>query len=83
MQGGANAGHTIYDEEGNKYALHLIPSGILNKSAVCVVGNGVVVNLPGIFEEIDRLQAKGIPVTPDRLLISDRAHILFDFHKVI
>jgi Adenylosuccinate synthetase len=46
-QGGANAGHTIYDLEGNKYKLHLIPSGILNKKAQCVIGNGVVVHLPG------------------------------------
>ena len=41
-QGGANAGHTIYDDEGKKYALHLVPSGILNKKALCVVGNGAV-----------------------------------------
>ena len=47
LQGGANAGHTIYDLEGNKYALHLVPSGILNKEAQCVIGNGVVVHLPG------------------------------------
>lgn len=46
-QGGANAGHTIYDLEGNKYKLHLVPSGILNKDAQCVIGNGVVVHLPG------------------------------------
>ena len=46
-QGGANAGHTIYDLEGNKYKLHLVPSGILNKEAQCVIGNGVVVHLPG------------------------------------
>lgn len=54
-QGGANAGHTIYDLEGNKYALHLIPSGILNDKALCVIGNGVVVHLPGLFDEIDKV----------------------------
>lgn len=79
-QGGANAGHTIYDEQGNKYALHLVPSGILNPDAVCVVGNGVVVHLPGMFGEIKALEARGVQVQ-GRLLISDRAHVLFDLHK--
>jgi len=48
IQGGANAGHTIYNDEGQKFALHLVPSGILNEKAICVVGNGVVIHLPGI-----------------------------------
>ena len=52
-QGGSNAGHTIYDADGTKYALHLIPSGILNRQAQCVIGNGVVVHLPGLFDEVD------------------------------
>eukprot|EP00898_Chlorokybus_atmophyticus_P004635 jgi/Chlat1/5172/Chrsp33S05152 len=81
-QGGANAGHTIYDSEGRKYALHLIPSGILNQDAMCVIGNGVVVNLPGLFEEIDKLSERGVECA-GRLLISDRAHLLFDFHKEV
>lgn len=81
-QGGANAGHTIYDDEGNKYALHLVPSGILNKQAVCVVGNGVVVHLPGLFEEMDELSSKGVDFA-GRLKISDRAHLLFDMHKEV
>ena len=59
-QGGANAGHTIYDDDGKKYALHLVPSGILNKNATCVVGNGVVVHLPGMFDEIDALLKAGV-----------------------
>jgi len=54
-QGGANAGHTIYDESGKKYALHLVPSGILNPEALCIVGNGVVIHLPGFFDEIDKV----------------------------
>lgn len=62
LQGGANAGHTIYDEKGTKYALHLVPSGILNKQAMCVVGNGVVVHLPGLFEEIETLAQQGVQV---------------------
>ncbi|EFN56347.1 hypothetical protein CHLNCDRAFT_35084 [Chlorella variabilis] len=81
-QGGANAGHTIYDSEGNKYKLHLIPSGILNPKATCVIGNGVVVHLPGLFEEIRGMKQRGVSVE-GRLLISDRAHMLFDLHKEI
>lgn len=81
-QGGANAGHTIYDDKGTKFALHLVPSGILNKQAMCVVGNGVVVHLPGLFEEIETLAGQGVSVD-GRLMISDRAHLLFDLHKEI
>ena len=82
-QGGANAGHTIYDDEGKKYALHLVPSGILNEKAKCVVGNGVVVHLPGMFNEIDTLEKAGVKIDSSRLVISDRAHMLFDLHKEI
>ena len=78
-QGGSNAGHTIYDADGTKYALHLIPSGILNRQAQCVIGNGVVVHLPGLFDEVDALEAQGVPCA-GRLLISDRAHLLFALH---
>lgn len=80
-QGGANAGHTIYDLEGNKYKLHLVPSGILNRDAQCVIGNGVVVHLPGLFEEIETLAGQGVTVDASRLKLSDRAHLLFDLHK--
>ena len=62
LQGGANAGHTIYDAAGKKYALHLVPSGILNPGAQCVIGNGVVVHVPGLFAEIDALEAAGVKV---------------------
>lgn len=81
-QGGANAGHTIYDSDGNKFKLHLIPSGILNPNATCVIGNGVVVHLPGLFDEIKGLEERGVKVE-GRLMISDRAHLLFDLHKEI
>ncbi|XP_068637243.1 adenylosuccinate synthetase 2, chloroplastic-like [Aristolochia californica] len=81
-QGGANAGHTIYNSEGKKFALHLIPSGILNEQTLCVIGNGVVVHLPGFFKEIDGLESNGIPCQ-GRILVSDRAHLLFDFHQVV
>ncbi|CAL5341010.1 unnamed protein product [Camellia sinensis] len=81
-QGGANAGHTIYNAEGKKFSLHLVPSGILNEETVCVIGNGVVVHLPGLFEEIDGLESNGVSCK-GRILVSDRAHLLFDFHQVV
>ncbi|XP_056158907.1 adenylosuccinate synthetase 2, chloroplastic [Syzygium oleosum] len=81
-QGGANAGHTIYNSEGKKFALHLVPSGILNDDTLCVIGNGVVVHLPGLFKEIDGLEANGVSCK-GRILVSDRAHLLFDFHQVV
>ena len=82
LQGGANAGHTIYDDKGTRYALHLVPSGILNKNSMNVVGNGVVIHLPTLFEEIETLTGQGVNIE-GRLLISDRAHLLFDLHKEI
>ncbi|KAF9622642.1 hypothetical protein IFM89_032541 [Coptis chinensis] len=81
-QGGANAGHTIYNDEGKKFALHLVPSGILNEETLCVIGNGVVVHLPGLFKEIDGLESNGVSCK-GRILVSDRAHLLFDFHQVV
>ncbi|XP_073151228.1 adenylosuccinate synthetase 2, chloroplastic [Henckelia pumila] len=81
-QGGANAGHTIYNSEGKKFALHLVPSGILNEGTICVIGNGVVVHLPGLFKEIDGLESNGVSCK-GRILVSDRAHLLFDFHQVV
>lgn len=81
-QGGANAGHTIYNNEGKKFALHLVPSGILNEKALCVIGNGAVVHLPGLFKEIDGLESNGVSCK-GRLVVSDRAHLLFDFHQAI
>ncbi|GMY14185.1 adenylosuccinate synthetase 2, chloroplastic [Fagus crenata] len=81
-QGGANAGHTIYNAEGKKFALHLVPSGILNEDTLCVIGNGVVVHLPGLFEEIDGLESNGVSCE-GRILVSDRAHLLFDFHQEV
>ncbi|GFZ11364.1 adenylosuccinate synthase [Actinidia rufa] len=81
-KGGANAGHTIYNSEGKKFALHLVPSGILNEETLCVIGNGVVVHLPGLFKEIDGLESNGVSCK-GRILVSDRAHLLFDFHQVV
>lgn len=78
-QGGNNAGHTVI-AKGKKYVLHLIPSGILWDKH-CVIGNGVVLDPVGLCREIERLEAEGVPITPDRLLISDRAHVVLPYHR--
>lgn len=79
VAGGANAGHTIV-AHGKKYKFHLVPSGILNPKAICMIGNGVVVHLPGFMDELAALDRVGISYK-DRILISDRAHLVFDFHQ--
>lgn len=78
--GGNNAGHTLVIN-GEKYALHLIPSGILRPGTVCVVGNGVVIDPEFIVKEIDNLISRGVSM--DNLLISDRAHLIFPYHKLL
>lgn len=80
FQGGNNAGHTVVNEYG-KFALHLIPSGIFSKGVVNVLGNGVVVDLEGLSKEITDLKEKGISITKDNFKISERATIVFPFHK--
>lgn len=76
-QGGSNAGHTIV-ANGQKYALHLIPSGILNPNTACVVGNGVVLDLKVVLDEIEMLKAEGL--SAKNLVISDKAHIIMPYH---
>ena len=80
-QGGDNAGHTIVIGE-DKFILHLLPSGILHPNTVNVVGNGVVINLETLFNEINELVARGIEVG-GRLKISSRAHLILPYHKVM
>jgi len=82
FQGGNNAGHTLV-VGGEKTVLHQIPSGILHPRVKCVVGNGVVVNLEVFLEEIAKLRAKNVKVTPDNLLVSDRAHLIMPYHQRI
>jgi len=65
-----------------QFALHSVPWGILDAQAICVVGNGVVVHLPGFFKEIDDLEAQGVLCT-GRLFVSDRAHLLFDLYQIV
>ncbi len=81
-QGGSNAGHTVI-ANGKKYVLHLVPSGILWDNKVNIIGNGVVINPTALVEEINYLLEKGVSITPDKLLISDRAHVVLPIHKEI
>ena len=80
-QGGNNAGHTVqFDHE--KFILHLIPSGILHPKKICVIGNGVVLDPEAFFEEARLLEAKGI-VVRGRLFVSEEAHLLFPYHRLL
>ncbi len=76
-QGGSNAGHTIV-VNGKKHALHLVPSGIFNPDTICVVGNGVVLDLGIVLLEIKKLQEQGI--STKNLVISEKAHIIMPYH---
>ena len=78
--GGANAGHTVVTG-GEKYALHLIPSGILYPEKVCVIANGVVVDPETLIHEMNTLHQRGIEIG-DNLRISSRAHVVMPYHKV-
>ncbi|WP_338433113.1 adenylosuccinate synthase [Clostridium tyrobutyricum] len=82
FQGGNNAGHTV-EVDDKQYKLHLIPSGILYKNKLNVIGNGVVLDPKALFEEINYLKENGVNVTADNLIISDRAHLIMPYHKVL
>ena len=79
-QGGNNAGHTV-EVDSEQYKLHLIPSGILYSDKQCIIGNGVVIDPEAFLKEIDGLEARGI--TTKNLKVSDRAHVIFPYHKKI
>jgi adenylosuccinate synthase len=80
-QGGANAGHTVQIGE-KSFVLHQIPSGILHPGVRCAIGNGVVLDVETLFAEIDELVSDGIDVE-GRLYVSDRAHLVMPYHKLI
>ena len=80
-QGGANAGHTVV-VKGKKYVFHLIPSGIIYENKICVIGNGVVIDPSYFLEEVATLDKEGFDVA-SRTYISDSAHLLLPFHKMI
>lgn len=79
-QGGNNAGHTVVVGD-KKYALHLIPSGVLNPEALNLIGNGVVFDPEGFLKEIEGLKKDGVAI--DKIKVSDRAHLIFPYHKEI
>lgn len=79
--GGANAGHTIY-VNGKKFVFHQIPSGVLHPGKIGIIGNGCVIHLPSLLEEINILKNENIDLT-GRLFLSDRAHITTEYHRTI
>ena len=81
FQGGNNAGHTVVIGE-EEFILHLIPSGILHKKKICVIGNGVVVDPEALLNEIATLKKRGIDID-NSLIISDQVHIIFPYHKLL
>ncbi len=82
FQGGANAGHTLVINQ-KKYIFHLIPSGIFWPQTVCIIGNGVVVDPEVLIEEIEKLKNEGLNINPDKLMISERAHVIMPYHKAL
>jgi len=81
-QGGHNAGHSV--QIGNQsFVLHLLPSGIVHQGKTCVLGNGMVIDPKAFFEEADRLMGQGITVTPERVKVSSRAHLILPYHRAL
>ena len=78
--GGNNAGHTVFIGK-QKYVLHLVPSGILRKNKLCVIGNGVVVDPIGLVEEIEGLVKNGVKVNPKNFVLSETAHVVMPYHR--
>lgn len=82
FQGGNNAGHTVITNQ-KKFVFHLIPSGILHKNKICVIGQGVVVDPEILLKEIENLKKVGIPVSKRNLKISNFCHIIMPYHRII
>ncbi len=81
-QGGHNAGHSVY--VGDKaFVLRLLPSGIIHEEATCVLGNGMVIDPKAFFEEVDQMESQGISITPKRLKVSSRAHLIMPYHRAL
>lgn len=81
-QGGHNAGHSVY--VGDKaFVLRLLPSGIIHEDKTCVLGNGMVIDPKAFFEEVDQMVSQGISITPERLKVSSRAHLILPYHRVL
>src|SRR6056297_995571 len=82
FQGGNNAGHTVVVGD-KKIILHLIPSGILHSGKKCLIGNGVVLDPEVFCQELDTLQEIGLSISPDRLKVSYKTHLILPYHKKI
>lgn len=78
--GGNNAGHTVVFN-GRKFALHLIPSGVVRQDAISILAPGMVIDPSVLIDEMRKLQDRGIKLTPQNLMISDRAHVIMPYHK--
>src|SRR5262244_2760485 len=81
-QGGHNAGHSV-QVGNNSFVLHLLPSGIVHEGKTCVLGNGMVIDPKAFFEEADRLAGQGIHITPERVKVSSRAHLILPYHRAL
>src|SRR6185369_7394778 len=81
-QGGHNAGHSVYVGD-RSFVLRLLPSGIVHPGKVCVLGNGMVIDPKAFFEEADQLATQGVEVTPERVLVSSRAHLILPYHRAL
>ncbi|MEZ5425339.1 MAG: adenylosuccinate synthase [Pyrinomonadaceae bacterium] len=81
-QGGHNAGHSVYVGE-RAFVLRLLPSGIIHEGKTCVLGNGMVIDPKAFFEEVDQMTEQGISVTPERLKVSSRAHLIMPYHRAL
>ena len=81
-QGGHNAGHSVQVGD-QSFVLHLLPSGIVHRGKTCVLGNGMVIDPKAFFVEADRLTQQGIEVSPERVKISSRAHLIFPYHRAL
>ena len=80
FQGGHNAGHTLVID-GETYKLHLLPSGIVRKNTVSIIGNGVVLDPWALFKEIETIEKQGIHVTPDNLWIAENVPLILPIHS--
>ncbi|MGC2235169.1 MAG: adenylosuccinate synthase [Pyrinomonadaceae bacterium] len=81
-QGGHNAGHSVYVGE-KAFVLRLLPSGIIHEDKICVLGNGMVIDPKAFFEEVDQMKEQGISVSPERLKVSSRAHLIMPYHRAL
>ncbi|MEJ7846572.1 MAG: adenylosuccinate synthase [Pyrinomonadaceae bacterium] len=81
-QGGHNAGHSVYVGD-RAFVLRLLPSGIIHPDKTCVLGNGMVIDPKAFFEEVDQIGQQGIEVSPERLKVSSRAHLIMPYHRAL